>query len=108
MRLIDDETKNCSDHGVPTSKAAVGDATRRQTGDEVAGLFVTLAPAPAVSPSTPLCVNLSKMELRERSDMIHNIRNILTRDFADDTNFLSGEGHQTAGWMPGVNEILHE
>ena len=50
MRLIDDETKNCSDHGAPPSKAAVavGNATRRQTGDEVAGLFVTLAPAPAV------------------------------------------------------------
>ena len=45
MRLIDDETKNCSDHGAPPSKAAVavGNATRRQTGDEVAGLFVTLA-----------------------------------------------------------------
>ena len=48
------------------------------------------------------------MELRERSDMIHNILAILTRDYADDTNFLSGEGYQTAGWMPVVNEILHE
>ena len=46
MRLIDDETKNCSDHGVPPSKAAV--AVGNATGDEVAGLFVTLAPAPAV------------------------------------------------------------
>ena len=40
--------------------------------------------------------------------MIHNILTILTRDYADDTNFLSGEGYQTAGWMPVVKEILHE
>ena len=40
--------------------------------------------------------------------MIHNILTILTRDYAYNTNLLSGEGYQAAGWMPVVNEMLHE